>query len=142
MVVFKLSTFMFWKRPSSKGGPGDVEVRHGAGHDVAVPQHLPEDFGGGSLPEAEDVLGGDLEVGGSESAVEIAPLDLEAGLVTTDDRRRPGSWRRGTLKGVCHAFYYKVVIEKLRRTTTRTPTPTPDQSASVINDLSLVLVDF
>lgn len=77
MVVFELSMFRFWKRPSNpKGGPGDIEVglAAAAGYsndDVAVP-HLPEDLGGGSVPEAESG-------------------DLEAGLVTTD---LPSSWRR------------------------------------------------
>ncbi|XP_020868451.1 calcium-transporting ATPase 8, plasma membrane-type isoform X1 [Arabidopsis lyrata subsp. lyrata] len=102
MVVFELSMFRFWKRPSNpKGGPGDIEVGLAAAggysnDDVAVP-HLPEDLGGGSVPEAESG-------------------DLEAGLVTTD---LPSSWRRGTLKRVSRALaFYRVISDMLRRNTT------------------------
>lgn len=98
MVLFEWSKFMFWKKTSnSKGGPGDLDSGFGGGFssppadvDVAVLDLL-EDFGGVSAPEFEDVSGGleagtGVQGGNSESAVAIAPLNLEAGLVTTDRR--------------------------------------------------------
>lgn len=103
---------MFWKKTSnSKGGPGDLDSGFGGGFssppaddDVAV-LDLPEDFGGGSAPDFEDVsdaleAGTGVQDGNSESAVAIAPLDLEleAGLVTTDRR---SSWRRVSICFSC-----------------------------------------
>jgi len=90
MVVFNLSMFRFWKRPSSNVGPGDLEIGLGGGYsssladdDVVIPHP----------PVAEDVPS-ELEAGiDPEAALEnIAPHDLEAGHVTTHRWRRVVSY--------------------------------------------------
>ncbi|BAA97141.1 Ca2+-transporting ATPase-like protein [Arabidopsis thaliana] len=118
MVVFNLSMFRFWKRPSPNVGPGDLEIGLGGGYsssladdDVVIPHP----------PVAEDVPS-ELEAGiDPEAALEnIAPHDLEAGHVTTH------RWRRvRTLKRASVAFYQVVICQMLRRNRTGT---VPDQA--------------